>query len=252
LLINSLVSIILRNNNLRSRAQTNFMEKVLTFVKWILYGSGTFFLSMLLLSFTDIPFNAYYRLASTKSVLVSKPDFIVILGASGMPSPEGLIRTYYGAEAADKYKNAKIIIAFPYNEGADSLLQLNKMARELTLKGIDSARIEYEPFGYNTRTQALNISKKSSVQKNKVSLLIISSPEHMYRAIKTFKKVGFTKVGGLAAFEKPIDEIKLESKENKRSIALSLRYNMWSYLHYEILVLREYVAITYYKINGWI
>ncbi len=228
------------------------MKKVLIFTKWVLYGTGSLFIAMLFLSFTDIPFNAYYKLASTGTVLTSNPDVIVILGGSGMPSPEGLIRTYYGAEAANKVKDAKIIIALPFTDGPDSLFQLKLMAKELILKGIDSARIEFEPFGFNTRSQAVNIGKRSEINKKEISLLIITSPEHMYRAIRTFQKVGFTKVGSLPAFEKPVDEIKLESKDKKKGIGLLLRYNMWSYLNYEILVLREYTAIVYYKIKGWI
>jgi hypothetical protein len=31
-----------------------------------------------------------------------------------------------------------------------------------------------------------------------------------------------------------------------------LRYNMWSYLHLELFVFREYCAIGYYKLKGWI
>lgn len=207
---------------------------------------------MLCLSFTNLPYNAYYQLSSSDAILKSKPNLIVILGASGMPSPDGLIRTYYGAAAAKKDREAKIIIAYPYNDGPDSLFQLNAMAKELILKGVDSVRIEYEPFGFNTRSQAVNIGKRPDLNKNEISLLIITSPEHMYRAIKTFQKVGFEHVGSLAAFERPIDEIKLENKEDKRSIGLFLRYNMWSYLNYEILVLREYTAIAYYKMQGWI
>ena len=77
----------------------------------------------------------------------------------------------------------------------------------------------------------------------------------MYRSIKSFKKAGFIHVSGFAAFEKPVDEEKVMDKENTKDTRvrnLSLRYNMWSYLHYELLVLREYCAISYYKLKGWI
>lgn len=228
------------------------MKKALQFIRWIFYVSGAFFLIILILSFTDIPFYAYYRLASTDAELATKPDVIVILGGSGMPSPDGLIRSYYGASAANKNEDAKIIIALPYSSQPDSLCQLKAMANELVLKGIDSLRIEYEPFGFNTRSQAINIGKMSGVHKSDVSLLIITSPQHMYRAIKTFQKVGFKHVGSLAAFERPVGETNLENKKDRGSVSLALRYNMWSYLNYEIIVLREYAAIVYYKIKGWI
>ncbi|MFT4544950.1 MAG: hypothetical protein ACI9EQ_001416, partial [Bacteroidia bacterium] len=60
-------------------------------------------------------------------------------------------------------------------------------------------------------------------------------------------------VGGLPSFEKPINARKLKDRKNPdESAPLSWRYNVWSYLKYELLVTREYCAITYYKLKGWI
>ena len=217
---------------------------------------GLFFFVLLVLSFTDIPYYAYYWLGVTNTKLVGKPNVIVVLGGSGMPSPDGLIRTYYAAEAANQFKDAEVIIALPYNENEkDSLHQLKLIAKELIIKGIDSVRIKYEPLGFNTHSQAINIA---SIYKNKLrqlSLLIITSPEHMYRSVKTFTKAGFTNVGGIPTFEKPVDEEKIKDKENSKDTrvkSLAIRYNMWSYLNYELLVLKEYSAIFYYKLKGWI
>jgi len=224
------------------------------FVKWFFGIIGFFSFLIFVLSFTDIPFYAYYRLGTVNSKFTSTPDVIVLLSGSGMPSPDGLIRAYYGVKAAMKYPQAKIIIAIPYDE-ADSLQPLKLMAHELTVKGIDSARIQFEPLGFNTRSQAVNIAAMMSGNKQKLSLLIITSPEHMYRAVKTFRKIGFPDVGGIAAFDKPIDPEKAKDKGISRDLrvkSLSLRYNMWSYLHYELFVLREYCAISYYKLKGWI
>ena len=203
-----------------------------------------------ILSFTDVPYYAYHNLGAGHSVLSGKPDVIVILGGGGMPSPDGLIRTYYASEAAMENENAEIIIALPYNE-LDSLHQLDLMANELIVKGIDPLRIKYEPLGYNTRSQAVNIASMFN-NKEQLNLLIITTPEHMYRSIKTFKHVGFPEVGGLPAFEKPIDEGKLKDPDDKEGAYLAFRYNMWNYLNYELLVLREYCAIIYYKLKGWI
>jgi len=125
------------------------------------------------------------------------------------------------------------------------------MANELIVKGIDPLRIKYEPLGYNTRSQAVNIASMFN-NKEQLNLLIITTPEHMYRSIKTFKHVGFPEVGGLPAFEKPIDEGKLKDPDDKEGAYLAFRYNMWNYLNYELLVLREYCAIIYYRLKGWI
>jgi hypothetical protein len=33
---------------------------------------------------------------------------------------------------------------------------------------------------------------------------------------------------------------------------MGLRYNYWNYLKLEITCLREFAALCYYKVNGWI
>ncbi len=227
---------------------------VTAFLRLFFISFGAFAFLLFLLSFTSVPYYAYRYLSMENKVLHAPPDFIIVLGGSGMPSPDGLIRTYYGAECALQYPLSKIIIAYPYSEG-DSLFQLNLMAKEFVRRGIDSSRIFFEPLGFNTHSQAKNIAKSLGKLKTTHSFLIVSSPEHMYRAIKTFQKAGLVKVGAVPAFENPVAEDKIRDKEKTKDTRiknLALRYNMWSYLHYEILVIREYCAITYYKMKGWI
>ena len=238
--------------------QPDFQEKIhptlLKFLKWFFGISGFFAFIFFLLSFTDVPYNAYHWLGTSNSKLNQKPDVIVLLGGAGMPSPDGLIRAYYAAEAANEYKDAQIIIALPYSED-DSLQQLNLMANELIIRGVDSCRIQFEAIGFSTHSQAENIAARYGGVKNKLSLLLVTSPEHMYRSVKTFLNAGFTTVAGTAAFEKPVDEEKVKDNQNTndpRVKSLALRYNMWSYMNYELLVLKEYCAICYYKIKGWI
>ncbi len=238
----------------KGKSSGSRLHTLLQISKWFIGTIGVLTLLAVIISFTHIPFNAYYNLGTANSKLIQKPDIIVIMSGSGMPSPDGLIRAWYGAEAGKKYPDAKIIIALPFNEG-DSLRPLKLMAHELIIKGIDSSRIHYEPLGFNTRSQAMNIAAKHPGDKSRLSLALITSPEHMYRSVKSFKKVGFSNVGGLAAFDTPIEPEKAMDKENSKDIRiknLSLRYNMWSYLHYELTVLREYSAIAYYKLKGWI
>ena len=219
----------------------------------ILLTFGSISLIMLFLAFTDIPYNAYHDLAMRKDTLTSPPDAIVIMGGDGMPSPNTLMRLYHGAEAANEFKKAYVILAMPYNKGAeDSLRQLRMMAEELRLKKVRDHRIIFEPLGYNTHTQALQISK---VMDHNSPILIISSPEHMYRALNSFRKAGFKHVGGRAGFEVPSDESRLKTRteeEDEEVQNLNLRYNLWSYLQYEIIVMREYAAIAYYWWKGWI
>jgi uncharacterized SAM-binding protein YcdF (DUF218 family) len=215
---------------------------------------GWIFLTGIILSFTDIPFYTYYWLGTNGADLTKKPDYIVLLGGVGMPSPEDLMRTYFTAGAAEQVPDAKIIISFPpdtiYKQFSPEIL----MAKELEMRGIGSDRISFEYYGYSTRTQAQNIKKLvGSNRVDTIAIRIVTSPEHMFRAVRVFRKVGFGYVGGTPAFESAIDENKLirgRHKKTEKSL-LNLRYNMWSYLKYEITVVREFCAITYYKIRGW-
>jgi uncharacterized SAM-binding protein YcdF (DUF218 family) len=233
---------------------TRFWHLAVRFSKAFFGTLGVLLFIAVLLSFTDLPYYAYDRLGTSGGSLPSNPDLIVVLGGAGMPSPDGLIRCYYASEAALKYPKAKVIIALPANE-TDSLHQLDMAAHELIVHGVDSLRISYEPLGFNTHSQALNIADNWSAFLNKGGVLIVTSPEHMYRAVRTFRKAGFARVGGLPTFEKPPDAEKIKDKEKSsdpRVKSLALRYNMWSYLNYELIVMREYTAILYYRAKSWI
>lgn len=222
-------------------------------VKWFLGITGCITLLAFLISFTDIPFNAWYRLGTPRGNQISSPGLIVILSGSGMPSPDGLMSAYQGARTARQYPDAKIIVALPSSE-EDNFLPLRLLANELIIRGVDSSRILFEPLGFNTRSQALQVAARYP-GKDTLSVLLITTPEHLYRSVRTFRKVGFKQVGGSAAFDKPIDPDKAMDQGKSKDLqvrSLALRYNMWSYLHYELLVIREYCAIAYYRIKGWI
>ncbi len=227
-----------------------FVHQIKVVFKWLFIVMGILSFIFIVLSFTDIPYNAYHHLGTVNSSLSEEPDIIVVLGGSGMPSPNGLIRTYYAAEFAMQFPDAEVIVALPYNE-KDSLYQLDLVANELIIKGVDSTRINYEPLGFNTHSQAINVATMYGHAKSEKVIMLITSPDHMYRAVRSFRKAGFTTVGGVPAFEEPSDEEMLKDKSTRQN-SLDLRYNMWSYMQYELLVLREYTAIAYYKIKGWI
>ncbi|MFH1936694.1 MAG: ElyC/SanA/YdcF family protein, partial [Bacteroidota bacterium] len=91
-------------------------------------------------------------------------------------------------------------------------------------------------------------------------VLLITSPEHLYRAVLTFRKAGFEQVNGLPAFESDVEsDISFSSKKlgGRRWVpdvgeSITLRYQFWTQLQYEILILREWMAIGYYWLMGWI
>ncbi len=177
-----------------------------------------------------------------------------------MPSESNLMRCYTTSQVALTYSSADIIIALP----KDSTVQLYSsalyaMKSELICRGIDSARIILEPLGHNTREQALEILGKT-IQLNEPTL-IVTSPEHMYRSLLTFRKVGLTHVGGVAAFEKALES---ELTYNSRRLGgrklpvpeigdeLQLRYQFWNHLKYQVICYREYAALLYYHLKDWI
>lgn len=207
---------------------------------------------MICLAFTDLPYYAYHRLGRTDMIQKNNIDHIVILGGEGMPSPSTLTRIYFAKEVIKDNPSANIYIALPKNEDG-STQQLNMIKNELIESGLDSGKIFFEPDGYNTHSQAQNLSKMI-IDKNDTTLLI-TSPEHMHRSILSFRNQGFHALAAFPTFEMPSDEIQLIEKDKKGKLKrnnVSLRYNVWSYLIYEIKVLREYVALLYYEFKGYI
>ncbi len=217
---------------------------------------GVFFTIMLILSFTSLPFWMYYYLGNSQSSFKENPDYIVVLGGGGIPSESGLMRSYKTSQVSKKYPNAKIIIALP-GENSDTTRSINIMRHDIIIKGVDSLKIILEPSGLNTRMQALEISKLINLKSN---LLLVTSPEHMYRAIRVFKTAGMYNTQGESAFEHAIESSLIYDDEslggNNYVLDMGnntqLRYQFWNHFKYQIIVYREYMAIAYYKMKGWI
>ena len=213
--------------------------------------SGGIFLVGLLLSLSSIPYKAYHHLAATEIELKKSPSAIIVLSGAGMPSPDALIKLYFASEAGLQFPQSTTYIALPEKHNIDSTSPIKLMKKELMKNNIEAGRIKLETQGYNTYTQLLALSEKISISE---SVLIVTSPEHMRRSILTMKKMGYRDVGGLPTFEEPSEETLLTSKRKVKTEVdnLNLRYNIWSYLQYEIKVAREYCALTYYWLKGWI
>jgi hypothetical protein len=82
----------------------------------------------------------------------------------------------------------------------------------------------------------------------------------MKRAVLTFRKCGFANVSGMPAFEFSLDADLTFSDSDLKGNAvappighnLQFRYQFWNHLKYEIVVIREYCGMAYYKLRGWI
>lgn len=218
---------------------------------------GMFFTTCVLIALTSAPYRGYHWLGTSQSELSSQPEFIILLGGGGMPSQSNLMRSWYTAQASENFRQAKIIIAMPGNL-SDSTSTPQKMKDELVLRGVNAANVIFENEGTNTRSQALNCGR---LIKFSAPLLLVTSPEHMRRAVLSFKKAGFEKVNALPAFENAAEaDFSFTDDElggNKILVPdvgknINMRYQLWSHLKYEILIVREAFALFYYQLRGWI
>ena len=225
-------------------------------LKGVLLTIGTVALVAVFMAFTPAPFYMWYGMGMKKAGINRPPDYIVVMGGGGMPSESGLMRCWYGAKVAGRFTRAMVIVALP-GDIHDSISSVNQMKQELVLRGVAPERILLEDSGTNTRAEALCVQNIIPISK---SLLIVTSPEHLLRAVLTFKKAGFMKVDGLPAFEKTIESDlsfsgkKLGGHGGMLDIGknITVRYQFWMQMNYELLALREWTAMGYYKLMGWI
>jgi uncharacterized SAM-binding protein YcdF (DUF218 family) len=234
-------------------------NKIVRFIKILLIAFGSIFLVLLFLAFTKIPFWAYYNLGTSNSKITKPPVTIILLSGSGIPSESGLLRPYYTARLAKANPDAYIVISMPGNL-TDSMSAPQLTARELVLRGIKKDGISFESLGRNTREQAQKLSAGKTSAQLSLPVTLVTSPEHMKRAVLTFRKCGFTNVSGLATFENSLEtdltfkDSDLKGNKYVPSIGtnMQVRYQFWTQLKLEVLVMREYFGLTYYKLRGWI
>ncbi len=227
-------------------------------LKVLMYSAGLIFLLAIILAFTTLPFHARHWLGTHKGIIASEPSAIILMGGAGMPSEDGLLRSYFTAILAQKYPMSKIIIALP-GDSADDLDSPLQFKKELNLRGVENNRIQFENIGRNTRQQAMKIGEILLDKKKPIA--IVTSPDHMYRAILSFEKVGFTVVKGFPTYTISIDEKNLffNDMDLKGTQGLppighnkQIRYQFWNHLIYEVQVAREAAALLYYKLRSWI
>ncbi|MBK5285427.1 MAG: YdcF family protein [Bacteroidia bacterium] len=223
-------------------------------IKYIIFVFGIMFILLSALAFTSVPFYVQWWLGTSENKYTFTPDYIVMLGAGGMPEGENLIRLFYTIQAARTYPESNLILA----QSIDTAVS-NYMRTELIHHNIDSSRIYIESNGTNTRGQALAVSVDYYDILNK-KVLLVTSPLHMKRAVKVFRRLGFRNVGGESSFAQSVfpdltyNHLKIGGKRYLPDVSASLkiRYNFWNYFSIEISCLREFSAMFYYKLNGWI
>ena len=231
-----------------------FFELLKQSLRYFTFSLGIIFILMSIMAFTRIPFDVHHWLGDKDSAFRFYPNTIVMLGGSGMPSESNLIRLYYVVELSKYYKYSDIILAHPVDTNVTK-----SMRQYLINADIDSTRISMMLKGTNTREQAMELKKfRTGIEESGIA--IVTSPENMYRTMRIFRKLGYTKLGGISAYENAMfvslkySHKKLGGKNFAPDVSenMGLRYNFWNYLKLEITCLREFAAIIYYKVNGWI
>ena len=230
------------------------------FRRWLMSGLRNFLLLLggialllFVLAGTRVPYDAHRALGSRAGECKQPVDVLVLLGGSGMPSAAELQRLYHGAELAQAMPMAEVWVVHP---GDTTVLEA--MVRELLLRGVDPERIARLNVGENTREQALAVQQV--LGERTASLGLVTAPENMYRSVRAFRKVGLANVCGSPAWDHAMDHgfdyahkrIGGKAYVPDVSRATGLRYTFWNYLKLEVTCLREYVAIAYYWLNGWV
>ena len=227
-----------------------------TVIRRFFLAAGVFFVLLFALCWTSYPWRVYHWLSMPDARLDGAPEWIVVLGGGGVPSESGLMRTYYGARIAEQFPDARILIALPADpDSKDSALR--RMQDELVMRGVDRARIDLLPHGANTRAQAVAMRERLTLDDG---ILVVTSPEHVRRAVRTFGRAGFERVGAHAAADTHAEGSMMVTEEGVGDTlraptvegSLTLRYRFWNHLTYLTRSAREFVALGYYKMKGWI
>lgn len=215
---------------------------------------GVIFTLFLILAITPAPFYMHYNLGqdpNADTTQIFETQHVIMMGGAGMPSASNLMRLYFATGIASVLE-CPLTIVHPY----DSACQAD-MDEFIVSQGITNY-IVHDTIGTNTRSQVLGLAENYP-ELLTTNLLVVTSPEHLRRTIKCFNKAGFQQVRGMAAYEGTVDfnlslkQQKLKGREDVPNVeSTNLRYTFWNYLKLEIDTYREYFALFYYKIKGWI
>lgn len=214
---------------------------------------GGLALVLAMMAFTRIPFDAHRWLGTAAGECSGIVDRIVVLGGSGMPSGPELLRLHRAAQLAAEFQAAPVVIVHPGEP-----VVLAEMVGELVLRGVAEERITALNEGDNTREQALVLARAERSRAGRMA--VITAPENMYRTIRCFRRAGLSGACAEPAWDHAMyhdfgyahKAVGGKTYVPDVSRNLSLRYTFWNYLKLEITCLREYVAIGYYRLNGWI
>ena len=234
------------------------MKKLLTALRYLLTATGLLFTFCILFAFTTGPYHLYHWLGTSESNFRFRPTHLVVLGGGGFPGESTLLRCWYTSSLLKTFPEARVVVSQAAEGSGDSSFTAAEAIRhELILRGADSSKIGMLPVCRNTREEAIQAAGMLGVDAR---VLIITSPEHMLRAVKSFRKAGLQAIGGVPTFADPgmSDLCYDDSKLGGNDLLLpavgqstQLRYQVWNHLHYQLVCSRELLALTWYALRGW-
>jgi uncharacterized SAM-binding protein YcdF (DUF218 family) len=241
--------------------RSKLLKKIVRVLIIILSIAGSAFLFLLAMAFTTRPYYAHHWLGTGIENTCSEPQAIALFGAGGMPSGENMLRIYYAAEAWKQFPHCPVYICLS-GDTAEEKGSLRMMMQELMVRGVEEGKIQFIAEGKNTRGQVLELAGLRNGKLKSDCLLVVTSPGHMRRCVLSLQKEDFNSLIPFPAFEIPLEgELRFDDQKlggDRRFIApsagqtLTLRYEIWTQLNYQLICAREYVALAYYWVRGWI
>ena len=236
----------------------------------VLFTLGLLALLFVAAQFTSLPWRAYKSLSEVPGGVRAPPTHVLVMGGSGIPGESGLSRTYFGAQAALRNPLAEVLIALPL--GTNESFASRAYYDELRLRGVPAKRIRILAGGRNTREQALRLAEILSARPTPGHVLIVTDPYHVRRTAACIRKAladnhAQAQLDGLPVFALSIeDPLELIARDLDSPVpapaarpavpnlgfSLRFRYDCWSNLGYTFAVLREYSALLYYRLRGWL
>jgi uncharacterized SAM-binding protein YcdF (DUF218 family) len=117
----------------------------------------------------------------------------------------------------------------------------SEMMRDALVKlGVPADRILLESKSTNTREQAV-FTAEMLRKRDVKSIVLVTAPEHMYRALGTFERLGFSVVPSVSAFKATERGPMWERLRPTRGALLQSDWAVY-----------EYMARAYYWIQGWL
>ncbi len=194
------------------------------------------------LAFSPLPHRAQNWLKTSVRSGVNPPKTMVVLGGGGIPSKSGLLRCYTAAELYAEHSGIRVIVSLPSDEDPDTSAT-GAMRDELILRGVPANNILMESKGRNTAEQAAEVATLVGEEGLFESTLVVTDPTHMRRALLSFRKAGFVDLQSGPSRNEGVDA---DLGSNTQ-----WRYGFWNNLHLEVDILREYIALQWYKYKKW-